>query len=158
MPYYLLPTLWAYTQVFSTMLVLKLFMRNLKKEQIKKSIYWLPPFLPPYACLFVDRMENDFFDSEIVKSWLWLRYIVDIFFIWTEGQDKLEEFLYRLNNFHPNVKFAHEKSNSSVNFLDVNVSIVDNKLETDLFCKLTDCHQFLHFNSAHPFHNKKSIV
>ena len=158
MPYYLLPTLWAYTQVFSTMLVLKLFMKNLKKEQIKKSIYWLPPFLPPYACLFVDRMENDFFDSEIVKSWLWLRYIVDIFFIWTEGQDKLEEFLYRLNNFHPNVKFAHEKSNSSVNFLDVNVSIVDNKLETDLFCKLTDCHQFLHFNSAHPFHNKKSIV
>ena len=103
-------------------------------------------------------MENDFFDSEIVKSWLWLRYIVDIFFIWTEGQDKLEEFLYRLNNFHPNVKFAPEKSNSSVNFLDVNVSIVDNKLETDLFCKLTDCHQFLHFNSAHPFHNKKSIV
>ena len=85
-------------------------------------------------------MENEFFDSEIVKSWLWLRYIVDIFFIWTEGQDKLEEFLYRLNNFHPNVKFAHEKSNSSVNFLDVNVSIVDNKLETDLFCKLTDCH------------------
>ena len=158
MPYYLLPTLWAYTQVFSTMLVLKLFMKNLKKEQIKKSIYWLPPFLPPYACLFVDRMENDFFDSEIVKSWLWLRYIVDIFFIWTEGQDKLEEFLYRLNNFHPNVKFAHEKSNSSVNFLDVNVSIVDNKLETDLFCKLTDCHQFLHFNSAQPFHNKKSIV
>ena len=158
MPYYLRPTLWAYTQVFSTMLVLKLFMKNLKKEQIKKSIYWLPSFLPPYACLFVDRMENDFFDSEIVKSWLWLRYIVDIFFIWTEGQDKLEEFLYRLNNFHPNVKFAHEKSNSSVNFLDVNVSIVDNKLETDLFCKLTDCHQFLHFNSAHPFHNKKSIV
>ena len=40
----------------------------------------------------------------------------------------------------------------------MSVSIVDNKLETDLFCKPTDCHQFLHFNSAHPFHNKKSIV
>ena len=42
--------------------------------------------------------------------------------------------------------------------MDVSVSIVDNKLEIDLFCKATDCHQFLHFNSAHPFHNKKSIV
>ena len=103
-------------------------------------------------------MESDFFDSEIVKSWLWLRYIVDIFFIWTEGQDKLEEFLNRLNNLHPNLKFAHEKSNSSVNFLDVNVNIGDKKVETDLFCKPTDCHQLLHFNSAHPFHNKKSIV
>ena len=40
----------------------------------------------------------------------------------------------------------------------MSASIVDNKLETDLFCKPTDCHQFVYFNSAHPFHNKKSIV
>ena len=38
------------------------------------------------------------------------------------------------------------------------VSIIDDKLEADLFCKPTDCHQFLYFNSAHPFHNKKWIV
>ena len=114
-------------------------------------------FAPPYACLFMDRIEKDFLDSEIVKPWLWLRYIDDIFFIWTEGEDKLEGFLNHLN-FYPNLKFTLEKSKSSFNFLDVSVSIVDNKLETDLFCKPTDCHQFLHFNSAHPFHNKKSFV
>ena len=112
-------------------------------------------FVPPYACLFMDKIENDFLDSEIVKPWLWLRYIDDILFIWTEGEDKL---LNCLKNFHPNLKFTHEKSKSSVNFLDVSVSIADNKLETDLFCKPMDCHQLLHFNSAHPFHNKKSIV
>ena len=84
-----------------------------------------------------------------------LRYIDDIFFIWTEGEDKLEGFLNRLNNFHPNLKFTHEKSKFSVNFLDLRVSTADNKLETDLFYKPTDCHQFLHFNSGHPFHNKK---
>ena len=112
-------------------------------------------FVPPHACLFMDKIENDFLDSEIVKPWLWLRYIDDILFIWTEGEDKL---LNCLKNFHPNLKFTHEKSKSSVNFLDVSVSIVDNKLETDLFCKPMDCHQLLHFNSAHPFHNKKSIV
>ena len=115
-------------------------------------------FAPPYACLFMDRKENDFLDSEIVKPWLWLRYIDDIFFIWTEGEDKLEGFLNHVNNFYPNLKFMLEKSKSSFNFLDVSVSIVDNKLKTDLFCKPTDCHQFLHFNSAHPFHNKKSFV
>ena len=49
-------------------------------------------FAPPYKCLFMDRIENDFLDSKIVKSWLYLRYIDDIFFIWTEGQDKLERF------------------------------------------------------------------
>ena len=31
-------------------------------------------------------------------------------------------------------------------------------LETDLYCKPTDCHQFLDFSSAHPIHIKKSIV
>ena len=30
--------------------------------------------------------------------------------------------------------------------------------ETDLFCTPTDCNQFLHFNSVHPFDNKKPIV
>ena len=87
-----------------------------------------------------------------------VKIIDDIFFIWTKGEDKLEGFLNRLINFHPNLKFTHEKSKSLVNFFDVSVSIVDNKLETDLFCKPTDCDQFLHFNSAHPFRNKKSIV
>ena len=87
-----------------------------------------------------------------------VKIIDDIFFIWTKGEDKLEGFLNRLINFHPNLKFTHEKSKSLVNFFDVSVSIVDNKLETDLFCKPMDCHQLLHFNSAHPFHNKKSIV
>ena len=45
-----------------------------------------------------------------------LRYIDDIFFIWTEGEDKLEGFLNRLNNFNSNLKFTHEKSKFSVNF------------------------------------------
>ena len=27
-------------------------------------------FAPPYACLFMDRIKNDFLDSEIVYPWL----------------------------------------------------------------------------------------
>ena len=115
-------------------------------------------FEPPCVCLFMARIENNFLDSDIVKPWFWLRYIDGIFFTWTEGEDKLEEFLNRFNNFHPKLTFTHEKSKSSVNYLDVSVSTVDRKLKTDLFCKPTDCHSFLHFNSAYPFLNKKSIV
>ena len=107
----------------------------------------------------MDRVEKNFFDSKIVKSWLCLlRYIDDTFFIWTEGEDKFEESLSSLNNFYPNLKFALEKYKPFVNFLDVSVSNVHTKLETDLYCKSTGCHQFLHFNSDHPFHNKKRIV
>ena len=61
---------------------------------------------------------------------LWLRYVDNKFFIRRKDEDKLEGFLNCLENFYPNLKFTHEKSKSSVNFLDASVSIVDNKLET----------------------------
>ena len=69
-----------------------------------------------------------------------MRYIDDIFFIWTESEDELEHFLQRLNAFHPNLKFTHEKSKVSINFLDVTVSIKGEEFGTDLYCKPTDCH------------------
>ena len=69
-----------------------------------------------------------------------MRYIDDIFFIWNEKADKLEGFLQSLNAFHPNLKFAHDKSKVSINFLDVTVSINGEEFETGLYCKPTDCH------------------
>ena len=43
-------------------------------------------------------------------------------------------------------------------FLDVTVTKVDNKLETDLYCKPTDTHQYLHVKSCHRNLYKKSIA
>ena len=115
-------------------------------------------FAPPYACIFMDKVEVDFLETQVVKLLVWLRYIDDISFIWNESDEKLDEFLENLNNFHPNLKFTSEKFKKSVNFLDVKVSLIHQHPETDLYCKPTDCHQFLDFNSAHPIHIKKSIV
>ena len=86
-----------------------------------------------------------------------MRYIEDIFFIWTESEDELEGFLQRLNAFHANLKFTHEKSKVSIKCLDVTVSINGEEFESDLYRKPIDCNQFLEFNSRHPIHNKKSI-
>ena len=88
----------------------------------------------------------------VVNKWRW--YIFHLNSRWSN----LEEFLNCLNYSHPNLKFTYEKSKLSVNFLDVSVSIVDNKLEVALFCKPTDRHQLFHFNSPNPFHKTKSIV
>ena len=38
------------------------------------------------------------------------------------------------------------------------VWLTNQHLKTDLYCKPTDCHQFLDFNSAYPIHIKRSIV
>ena len=59
------------------------------------------------------------------------------FFIQTENEDELDEFLQRLNAFHRNLKFTHDKSKVSINFLDVTVSINGEQFEIDLYCKPT---------------------
>ena len=58
---------------------------------------------PPYACILMDKAEIGFLETQAVKHLVWLRYIDDIFFIWSENAEKIEEFLESLDNFHPNL-------------------------------------------------------
>ena len=66
--------------------------------------------------------------------------------------------MMELNNFNPNIKFTFEFSEASINFLDLNVKLSSGKLQDLLVLKPTDCHQYLHFQSSHPKHTKRSIV
>ena len=54
-----------------------------------------------------------------MHSWFWKRFIDDTFFTYTENEESTEKFLEDLNKFHPNVKFAYEKSKEKINLLDV---------------------------------------
>ena len=63
-----------------------------------------------------------------------------------------------LNNFTPNLSFTHEASKNCIPFLDLKVKLIDGKLETDLYMKPTDRHQYLHYLSFHPEYTKRSIV
>ena len=85
------------------------------KQQISGTVIGTN-FAPPYACIFMDKVEIDFLEMKAVKPLVWLRYIDDVLFIWNESEEKLNEFLENLNNFHPNLKFVSEKSKKSVNF------------------------------------------
>ena len=49
-------------------------------------------------------------------------------------------------------------SATEINFLDVTVTKAGNKLETDLYCKPTDTHQYLHAQSCHSNVYKGSIA
>ena len=85
------------------------------------------------------------------------RYIDDIFFIWEHGEESLKEFINEINSFHPTIKFTADWSKEKVNFLDVEVTLRNGVLSTDLFVKATDTHQFLDPSSCHPYHCKKGI-
>ena len=59
--------------------------------------------------------------------------------------------------FHPTIKFTAEYSKDQVNFLDLNIKLIDGKLKTELFFKPTDTHQVLDPSSFYPRHCKKGI-
>ena len=94
-------------------------------------------FAPPYAGIFMDEIETEFLKSQELQPYLWLRYIDDIFFIWTHRTQELDSFLNELNKFHPNLGFTYETSEKTVNFLDLNVSIRNRLINTDFYINLT---------------------
>ena len=62
------------------------------------------------------------------------------------------------NNLHPCIKFTYEFNEESIISLDLNVKLSYGKLQTSLYVKPTDRHQYLHFQLSHPKHNKRPIV
>ena len=63
-------------------------------------------FVSPYACIYLDKTETDFFKTQEPQLFVWLRYIDDIFFISTHGEAELKKFMKRFNNFLPNLQFT----------------------------------------------------
>ena len=111
---------------------------------------------PPYACIFMSNLETKFLEGQHLQPLVWLRYIDDIFLIWTHGEESLKKFLEDLNDFNKYIKFTYEYSAKNITFLKVGLK--DGKITTDLHVKPTDRHQYLHFSSAHPNHTKRSLV
>ena len=44
---------------------------------------------------------------------------------------------------HPPIKFPADWSKTLINLLDITVSITEGIIETDLYVKITDSHQYL---------------
>ena len=63
------------------------------------------------------ELEENIFGKVDNKSYLYWRYIDEIFFIWEHGQEKLRNFVETLNEFHPTIKFTAEWFQTSTNFL-----------------------------------------
>ena len=72
-------------------------------NQIKQQIFGTAigtKCAPTYAGIFMDKVETEFLETQTDKLFWSVRYIDDIFFIWTHGKEKLKIFLEDLNKFH----------------------------------------------------------
>ena len=56
------------------------------------------------------------------------------------------------------LKFTFEYNKDTASFLDLKVILSNGKLITSRYSKPTHCHQYLHYESCHPEHTKRSIV
>ena len=111
---------------------------------------------PHLANLFMASLEE-----RALGSWngtpprKWLRFLDDIFMIWTGSRGELDLFHNHLNSQMSAIKFTMEVSSTSIIFLDLQISkgtrfrekgILDLKLHT----KSTNPQCFLHYSSCHP--------
>ena len=112
-----------------------------------------------YANTFMAQFEKQHIYPYIKnKSILYLRYIDDIFMIWTGTKQELLIFLEKLNSKHKTIKFEHNISNSNISFLDMLIyKDKNNTLQTTLYRKPTDQQSYLHAHSDHPKSLKRSI-
>ena len=84
----------------------------------------------------MDDLENKFSQSQSLLTLVWFRYIDDVFFICTHGNDKLEKHSDDLNSFDNNSKFTPESSRENVTFLDLIVNLSKGRLTIDLHIKI----------------------
>ncbi len=112
---------------------------------------------PSYAILFMAKLESKILEYHPPIT-LWKRFIDDIIMVFDHGEEELIKFLTYLNELHPTIKFTHEYSPTTINFLDVQVTkTTTGELMTDLYVKPTDSHAYLNFSSCHPRHIVNSI-
>ena len=101
-----------------------------------------------YANIFKGKFEKTCIYPYINSfSKFCCQFIDDIFFLWNGTVVQLQEFIRKLSNCHPAIKFNFKYSKTSIKFLDTTVYInkEQNKLLTTVYCKPTDRRNFLHY-------------
>ena len=121
------------------------------------------PFSPTIANIYMSVTLSRFLNLKCVKPLLFKRYIDDIFLIWTESIDNLHTFLKELNSFHSSLRFTHQLSSDSIDFLDLtiykgNMFHLTNNLDTKTFHKRLNLYQYLHYTSSHPEKTFRAVI
>ena len=115
--------------------------------------------VPTYANIFMSKFKERYIYPFIKsKSSSYLRFIDDIFMVWTKSENQYKFFRNEINKKHHFIKFDFKFSKEEIEFLDTLVHKEhSNRLQTTLYKKPTDRQNYLHARSAYPLSLKKSI-
>ena len=113
----------------------------------------------------MDDLETNLLDHCPInlrrKIILWKRFIDDIFVIFNGTYEEINDFHVFANSFHDTIKFdqpSYNEDRNSCYFLDLEITIIGNKIQTDLYKKPTYRPTTLIPSSAHPKHIPPNII
>lgn len=120
-------------------------------------------FAPAYANIFMADWEGKALDKCHKKPLHYLRYLDDIFGIWTYSKEDFADFIQILDAHDPSIRVKYEIGERSIHFLDTTVYKgesfnSDQKLDIKVYFKDTDTHALLFKNSFHPKHIYRGLV
>jgi len=120
-------------------------------------------FAPAYANIYMAAWEQTVFPKCPQVPILYMRYLDDIFGVWTHSEPEFKHFISILNNHHDSIKVKYNLQTEKIEFLDTEVFVMKESAEkwrlgTRVYFKPIDTHALLHKNSFHPKHTFKGIV
>jgi hypothetical protein len=111
---------------------------------------------PNYANIYLSSFENKLIQHPQFKTTtkLFKRFIDDLFIIYDNKNNDINEFLSTLKQIYGNLKLEINSDNEEINFLDIKIikNKINNKYETQLYTKPIGAPKLLHAKSNHPSH------
>lgn len=115
----------------------------------KRGVAMGAKFAPGFANLFMGLWEEHFIYSDRPKELLvWRRYIDDIIIVWKGARCDLEKFLVTIN-CHWGVVLTTKISDTSIEFLDLEITKETDRFSTKTFFKKTDRNGYFPTDSCH---------
>lgn len=120
-------------------------------------------FAPSYANIFMACWEEDALNLCPKKPIHYLRYLDDIWGVWTYSIKDFHKFLNTLNTFDPSITLKHTINTDTIDFLDTTVYKgpaynINHTLQVKVYFKKTDTHALLYRSSFHPRHTYQGLV
>jgi hypothetical protein len=116
------------------------------------------PLSPILADIFMDKFETKLLalnNNLTTQIHFYQRYVDDIFFVFKGTARQLSQLLKLFNSQHRKIQFTSEVGESnSLNFLDINIQMLDNKFIFQIYRKLTYTDNIIPADSHHPITHK----
>ena len=82
---------------------------------------------PSYANIFMAPLGQQMLlhSPHNLLPFIWLRFIDDIFMLWTHGSTVLTIFLQHINSFNHTIKLSHQQSHTPITFLDITIPLTN---------------------------------